>query len=113
MTATLTRDARSRVYRAWCEPCIDGRTKSSRTAVQAWADDHNRTHHPAPGEPDSKPGWPAHITVQDTPERDNPETGSVQVLIRRNSTTDVKQLTRAEALDLQRHLNWYLKQGAK
>lgn len=100
-------------YRAECEKCMDGRERAKRAPVKAWADEHNRTYHPAPGAPDSDPGWGAYIQVMDTPERDNPASGSVQIRTSRNNTTNIQQMTRADALDLQRALTHYLKAGTK
>lgn len=100
-------------YRAWCDTCTDGLERTKRPPVKAWADDHNRIYHPAPGQPDSNPRTEARFTVQDTPEWDHPRFGSVQILTRRGNFTSVEQMTWAEALDLQRHLNHYLKGGKK
>lgn len=108
MTAVVTPDG-DRRWRANCVDCFDAFSRANRATVQRWADDHNRTYHAAPGQPDSDPRDPALISVDAAPARDRPGTASVQIRFRRGNTTDVIQITRAEALDLQRHLNHYLK----
>lgn len=108
MTATVTRTDTGR-YRAWCVPCMDGLERASRSGLRGWADRHNRIHHPAPHEPDGN-APDTFVTVGDTPDWAVPADGSVTIQVRQSATsTRHIQLSLADAMDLQRHLNYYLK----